>query len=194
MATPEERLLREHERIAIQTSALARAPLAQSDVSWPGVWGGFLVALGALAIFTALGIAIGVSLIQAAPGSSADPQRWSIGAGLWEFFSFIIALFLGGMVSTRTGLFAARPAVGVHGMLVWVLTSIAVSLVGAVRFVFATVPALHPPGTTPDAMAAVPQPAATITGWATVFVLVVSLLATIAGAASGWRAQTPVRA
>src|SRR5262245_13224016 len=156
MVTPEE-LLRERERIAIAATPL-RAGYPHAEVSWPGVWSGVVVATGLLTLLTALGLAVGLSVLAAVPGSAADMQRWSIGAGLWALASLLVSLFVGGLVSTRTGVFGARPAYGVEGMLVWVLSMALVSFAGAVRFAIASVPVLNPPGTTPDTMTTVPQP------------------------------------
>src|SRR5690348_4871589 len=100
MITPEERA-RERERIAIATSE--RTAVVRYDaVSWSGIWAGFMSAMGVLIVLEALGIAIGISVLDANPASAHDAQSWTIAAGLWMFFTFILALFAGGFVATRT--------------------------------------------------------------------------------------------
>jgi len=144
MVTPEERA---HERERIAIAAAGRSVVATGDVSWPSAWSGFMVAMAIMIVVTALGVAIGISILDANPVIAQQGRSWSVGAGLWEFFTFIIALFAGGMVSTRTGLFAARPSVSVQATTVWVLSIAAVLVFGAIRFALVTVPLLQLPGT-----------------------------------------------
>lgn len=88
-------------------------------VSWGGIWGGVLVAIGLLLLLSVLGIAIGVTAVD--PG---DTQAESVGAGIgvWGGLSLLIALFVGGMVSTRIGAIFDRTTGFFEGALVWAVS------------------------------------------------------------------------
>lgn len=88
-------------------------------VSWGGIWGGVLVALGVLMLLTALGVAVGISAVN--PGQT-DPSSVGTGAGIWGAISLLIALFVGGMVATRIGAITDRTTGFFEGALVWVVS------------------------------------------------------------------------
>lgn len=97
-------------------------PLVRTDgmkVSWGGIWGGVLVALGALMLLTSLGVAIGVSAVN--PGQT-DPSTVGTSAGIWTAISLLVALFVGGMVATRIGAITDRTTGFFEGVLVWVVS------------------------------------------------------------------------
>jgi len=141
MVTPEERI-RERERIAIAATA-ARLPI--EEVSWSGIWAGFMTATAVAVVLTALGIAVGVSVLDVNPAGAHDARSWTIGAGLWTFFTYIIALFSGGLVATRTGGYTRLPFASVVGTAVWVLSLAAVLLFGAIRVALISTPLLRAP-------------------------------------------------
>jgi hypothetical protein len=94
-------------------------------VHWAGVMSGFFVAIGVLMIMGALGLAIGVTALgdpRAATDETASGL--GIGAGVWAFITMLVALFLGGMVSTKVTDRPDRPGAMIHGVLVWVLFSL----------------------------------------------------------------------
>lgn len=94
-------------------------------VRWGGVMSGFFVAIGVLMILGALGLAVGVTALgdpRTATGETAS--NLGIGAGIWAFITLLIALFLGGMVSTTVTDRPDRPGAIIHGALVWVLFSL----------------------------------------------------------------------
>jgi hypothetical protein len=94
-------------------------------VRWAGVMSGFFVAIGVLLLMGALGLAIGVTALgdpRAATGETASGL--GIGAGVWAFITMLVALFLGGMVSTKVTDRPDRPGALIHGVLVWVLFSL----------------------------------------------------------------------
>jgi hypothetical protein len=132
MVTPEERVLESRERVVIQATQPG-VVVAGRHVSWSGVWSGFLVALGTLVLLTALGIAIGSTVVDVDPATAAAPRGWGIGAGLWELLSIIVSLFVGGMVAGRFGAVAVAGTAStgaVEGMLVWVLSILAIMVFG----------------------------------------------------------------
>jgi hypothetical protein len=94
-------------------------------VRWGGVMSGLFIAIGVLMILGALGLAIGITAFgdprSATSESTAD---LGIGAGIWAFVTLLIALFLGGLVSTTVTDRPDRPGAVMHGALVWVLFSL----------------------------------------------------------------------
>ncbi len=110
-----ERRLSERRRFAY-SAFLARDGM---KVSWGGVFGGVLVAIGLLLLLTALGVAVGVT--------AADPGETEVGTlgtatGIWAGISLLVALFVGGLVSTRTGAISDRTTGFFEGALVWVVS------------------------------------------------------------------------
>ena len=85
-------------------------------VSWGGVWGGVLVAMGMFLLLTALGIAIGRTVESAGIAT----ERMGLVAGLWAAGSLLASLFVGGVVSTRAGGVYDRTTGFFEGALVWV--------------------------------------------------------------------------
>lgn len=88
-------------------------------VSWGGIFGGVLVAVGLLLLLSALGLAIGVSALQ--PGET-EVSTLGAGAGIWAGVSLLLALFVGGMVSTRIGAIFDGTTGFFEGALVWVVS------------------------------------------------------------------------
>ena len=88
-------------------------------VSWGGIWAGVLSAIGLLILLTALGIAVGISALQ--PGET-EGSTLGMGAGIWAGLSLLLALFLGGLVSTRVGAISDRTTGFFEGALVWVVS------------------------------------------------------------------------
>ena len=88
-------------------------------VSWGGIWGGVLSATGLLMLLTALGVAIGISAVNP---SSTDVQSLGTGAGIYAGVSLLLALFVGGMVSTRIGAIFDSTTGFFEGALVWVVS------------------------------------------------------------------------
>jgi hypothetical protein len=110
------------ETLVERTSSL---PPQGPRVRWAGVMSGFFVAIGVLIMMGALGLAIGVTALgdpRAATGETAS--ELGIGAGVWAFITMLVALFLGGMVSTKVTDRPDRPGAMIHGVLVWVLFSL----------------------------------------------------------------------
>jgi hypothetical protein len=88
-------------------------------VSWGGIFGGVLVAVGVLLLLAALGMAIGIS--AATPGET-EASTLGTGAGIWAGISLLLALFIGGMVSTKIGAIIDGTTGFFEGALVWVVS------------------------------------------------------------------------
>jgi hypothetical protein len=72
-------------------------------------------------LLTVLGLAIGISAANVGPDEDANAAGLGIGAAIWSGLTLLIALFVGGMVATRTGMIYGKAAGIVEGMLIWVL-------------------------------------------------------------------------
>jgi len=94
-----------------------------TKISWGGVFAGVLVAVGLLSLLGALGVAVGIS--AADPGQT-QASTLGAGAGIWTGLSLLVALFVGGMVATRTGAITDGTTGFVEGALVWVVSMLLV--------------------------------------------------------------------
>jgi len=111
-----------HDRRVTERRRIAYPAALRADgmrVSWGGVFGGVLVALAFLLLMTALGLAVGVSAAQ--PGET-DSGTLGAGAGIWAGVSLLVALFIGGWVSTRIGAIFDGTTGFFEGTLVWVVS------------------------------------------------------------------------
>jgi hypothetical protein len=111
-----------HDRRVAERRRIAYPATLRADgmrVSWGGVFGGVLVALGFLLLMTALGVAVGISAAQ--PGET-DAGTLGAGAGIWAGLSLLLALLIGGWVSTRIGAIFDGTTGFFEGMLVWVVS------------------------------------------------------------------------
>jgi hypothetical protein len=86
-------------------------------IAWGGVWAGLLIGFGVLLLLGALGLAIGITAADA-----AGARELGIGAVIWGLLTLLIALFIGGMVASRTSLVYDRMTSMVQGSLVWVMS------------------------------------------------------------------------
>lgn len=119
-----ERRTGERRRFAVPPAGALARGLEGMRVSWGGVWGGVLVATGALLLLGALGVAIGASAIDP---QRADPDKVMTAAGVWGALSLLVSLFVGGMVATRIGMVYDRATGVFEGALVWI---VAIALMG----------------------------------------------------------------
>lgn len=95
-------------------------------VAWGGVWSGFLVGTGVFLLLSTLGLAIGISTANIGPTENLDASRIGTGAAIWSGLTLLVALFVGGMVATRTGMVHDKASGFIEGVLVWVLSILAV--------------------------------------------------------------------
>jgi hypothetical protein len=144
-------------------------------ISWGGIWAGMLVVLGVMLVLSTLGIAIGFSAAR-----GVDPDSISTGAVFWSRASLLVALFLGGMAAARMSMVWDRFTGLAQGALLWVVSMIAVLLLGAngVGLVGMAIAV----GTAQRA-----QTGPGATAWITFFSIVLSLLAALVGSAIGQR-------
>ena len=123
-------LAAERERVVLAAGAMPVA-LERSQVSFAGVWSGFLLSLGVSILLGALGLAIGVTVADVGPDAGAQARGLGIGAGVWAFVTLLVSLFFGGMAASRGGGVTERSTATMQGALVWVLAILATALLAA---------------------------------------------------------------
>lgn len=100
-------------------------------LSWGSILGGLVVALGVWLMLTVLGLAIGLSAVD--PNQPATLKTAGMTTGIWSLVVPLVALFVGGVVASRTAGIVDRPAGAIHGAVLWAFaTIIAVVMTGAV--------------------------------------------------------------
>jgi hypothetical protein len=104
-----------------------RRELRRPRVRWTGVLSGLVVTFGVLVLLGTLGLAVGVTALgdpRAATGETA--AGLGIGGGVWAFITLLVAVGLGGLVSTTVTNRSDRAGAVLHGALVWTLCSVGI--------------------------------------------------------------------
>ena len=120
-----------HERRTGERRRVAYPGLFSAEgmrVSWGGIFGGVLVAVGLLLLLAALGVAIGISAVDP---TQTELAKVGTGAGIWAGISLLVALFIGGLVSTRIGATHDARTGFFAGFLVWVVSLLLVAYLAA---------------------------------------------------------------
>jgi hypothetical protein len=177
-----------HDRRLAERRRIAYPAALRADgmrVSWGGVFGGVLVALGFLLLMTALGVAVGISAAQ--PGGT-DTGTLGAGAGIWAGVSLLVALFIGGWVSTRIGAIFDGTTGFFEGALVWVVSVLLMLCMASTGLGMLFGGASKLVGGAAQALTSVLQSSqATSAAWITFGALLLSLLAAVLGAVAGRR-------
>ena len=106
-------------------------PLSESElvestthprISWGAVFAGAVVALGIWAMLFALGLAVG--LISLDPGDPSTLRSSGLFAGIWGMVAPLVALFVGGLVASRSAGVLRRVDAGIHGLVMWGLSTV----------------------------------------------------------------------
>jgi len=91
---------------------------ALSHFSWRATFAGVVVAVAAQILLTMLGVALGITTINAA--GSADVARGAgIGVGVWYLISMLLSIFAGGIVAGLTARDVSKLGGIVEGIVVW---------------------------------------------------------------------------
>jgi hypothetical protein len=162
-------------------------------LSWSAVWSGFLVVVGLILLLSVLGLAVGVTAASVAAVDMSlevaeNGLKVGIGALVWCVGSLLIALFIGGLAASRSGVVVDAAAGAINGFLIWVLTvlafvAMAASGLGATALaMFSTLASM---GSAANAPPALPDAQAIL--WSTLAAMVATLLAAVAGAGVGRR-------
>jgi len=87
----------------------------RSRVSWGAVCAGAVIAVGLYLVLSLLGSAVGLSL--STTNIRSNTLAWT--AAVWAVFSFAVALFCGGYVTTLLAVGENRTEAIIHGVLMW---------------------------------------------------------------------------
>src|SRR5438270_3706408 len=120
-----------HERRTSERRRVAYPGLFGAEgmrVSWGGIFGGVMVAVGLLLLLAALGLAIGITAVDR---QSTQLGSLGVGAAIWTGVSLLLALFLGGLVSSRLGATYDRTTSFFEGFLVWIVSLLLVAYLAA---------------------------------------------------------------
>lgn len=200
-----------HERRASERRRIAYPGAFSHEgmrVSWGGIFGGVLVAVGLLLLLAALGVAVGISTVE--PGET-ELARVGTGAAIWGGVSLLAALFVGGMVASRLGATFDGTTSFFEGFLVWIVSLLLVAYLAASGVSSLAGGAFSLMGGVQEAVAQVQQktedlqrnpqaaeqqvqalkPQATNAAWITFGALLLSLGAAVAGAMAGRRRALP---
>lgn len=92
-------------------------------LSWGAILGGAFVALGVGVLLYSLGLWLGLSSVD--PNDPSSLRSAGIGTGIWSAIAPLIALFCGGLVAGRGAGVTDRIGAGMHGAVMWGVTTIA---------------------------------------------------------------------
>ena len=97
--------------------------LSQDRVRWPAVFAGLLTALTMLLTLGVLGLAVGLTSVDAgqAVAQRGVPSGLGLGSGIWAGISALLAFLLGGWVAGRTAAVFGKGWGALNGMLVFLL-------------------------------------------------------------------------
>jgi hypothetical protein len=86
----------------------------RSRVSWGAIFAGAVMAMAVYLVFTLLGGAIGLSV-----SNDADADALSTGAAVWAVITTVIAMFVGGWVTSQCTVGENKMEAVVHGIIAW---------------------------------------------------------------------------
>jgi hypothetical protein len=86
----------------------------RSRVSWGAIFAGAVVALAVYFLFSLLGAAIGLSVYN-----RVQTDQLNTGGIIWGLLSALIALFLGGWVSSQLAVGENKMEASIYGVLLW---------------------------------------------------------------------------
>lgn len=97
--------------------------LDRDRVRWPAVFAGLLTALTMLITLGVLGLAVGLTSVDAgqAVAQRGVPSGLGLGSGIWAGISALLAFLLGGWVAGRTAAVFGKGWGALNGMLVFLL-------------------------------------------------------------------------
>jgi hypothetical protein len=107
----------------VEKAPIEAIPGIPFKLSWGAIFGGTFVALGVWILLFALGLALGLSSVDPADPGSAKSA--GIGTGIWSLIVPLIALFVGGLVASRTAGVVDKMGGALHGAVLWGLTTLA---------------------------------------------------------------------
>lgn len=120
--------------MAISQSTILNAQ-ASNSICWKSVLAGTIFALATAWIMYLFGGALGISLIN--PYAQDPTGGLGYGAGAWIFITWLVSLFLGGLVAGRVSDGADHTSGMIHGTVVWsvcIVLTISLGVMGVSNF------------------------------------------------------------
>jgi len=99
------------------SSEVSVATAALDRVRWTSVIAGFFTVLATIILLTVLGVAIGLSTVDA-----DNPRGFALGLSIYGAITALVAFLLGGYVSARTAAVAGSGNGILNGAMVWIIT------------------------------------------------------------------------
>ncbi|HYH99855.1 hypothetical protein [Hyalangium sp.] len=106
----------------VEKSRVEAIPGVPLKISWGAIFGGTFVALGVWILLYSLGLALGLSSVD--PSDPGSAKSAGIGTGIWSLIAPLIALFIGGLVASRTAGVMDKMGGALHGAVLWGLTTL----------------------------------------------------------------------
>jgi hypothetical protein len=103
----------------VGTAVPEGAPALPPRVSWGAVFAGGIVAIAVGVMLNILGVAIGVSTVDATTGDTPSASSFGIGGGIWLLVANLIGLGVGGYVAARLSGTSDGTDSSLHGLAVW---------------------------------------------------------------------------
>jgi hypothetical protein len=91
----------------------------RSRVSWEAIFAGAFVALALSVLLNLLGAAIGLSVGNWMHADSAEAERTLWGVGIWATIASLIALFIGGWVTSQVTAGENKMEAAIYGLALW---------------------------------------------------------------------------
>jgi hypothetical protein len=100
-----------------------RVALAEDRLHWGSIWTGLLIALTAFVLLSLLGLAIGLTNINAGKvvATGTAPADAGRNSAIWLVAAAVISFLLGGYVAGRTAVVFSRSLAALHGMMIFFL-------------------------------------------------------------------------
>jgi hypothetical protein len=107
----------------------------QPAVRWSAIFAGTAVAVGVWLLLQVFGMGAGLAAVDA--DNAGSLRGVGIGTSVWSLLAPLIAMFIGGWVAGKLAATRDDKVGGLHGVIVWALTSVlgvmlAVSLISAI--------------------------------------------------------------
>jgi hypothetical protein len=164
----------------------------RSRVSWGALLAGAMVAIAVLVLLTVLGAACELSVYN-----RSSARQLEVGGAIWAVVSTLIALFVGGYVTSQLAVGENRTEAAIYGVILWgVLFTLLLTLAtSGTQIGVSTMWGLHNNPANPNPVAQVPSPrdldntqvdqSAIRAAWFSFFGVGLSMLASVGGALAG---------
>lgn len=107
----------------VEEETITRATPGHPRVSWGAIVAGAFLTLAMAWLMTLLGMAIGVSILDASE-AAAMGTGFTIGTGLWMLLTALVAFFVGALLTARLARSADQMNGLLHGISLWSLTTV----------------------------------------------------------------------